>query len=121
MTSRSVAIVEFLENEGRPLRSDLPESRVQALPALLHRNGLLQVAVFLRANAAEESHDGQQHQRLLDLLEKTLQKAVPRQPEVTLDAGALSMLDAATALLLDGVAVEVATWIRRLEEGEDEE
>jgi hypothetical protein len=120
---RTYRMVRFLEGEIDKRKLDRP--RVMNLAALLQRNGLLQVAVFLQAKGLDKSGKQTSDGRLRSLLEEAIHTVVGDFPNrdgthFGLDAKYLSGLDMDQALLLEEFAVEAAAWIRRLHEAKVE-
>lgn len=120
---RAYRMVRFLEGKIDKRRLDRP--RVMNLAALLQRNGLLQVAVFLQAKGLDKNGQQTPDGCLCSLLEEVIRIVVGDFPNrdgtrFALDAKYLSGLDMGQALLLEELAVEAAAWIRRLHEAKVE-
>jgi hypothetical protein len=120
---RACTMVAFLETKVGTGDLDPCWARVMNLAALLQRNGLLQVAVFLKAKGRPDAKGKPEKadERLRKLLEEAIRKVVGASPNrdgkpFALEASYLAKLDMSQALLLEEVAVEAAVWIRRLYE-----
>lgn len=122
MRPRSYRMVAFIEQELPNFKLD--KARVMNLPALLLRNGLLQVAVFLKAKGNREG--GSTDENLRKVLQEVM-RVVVREVDsedgkkFALEPGYLARLDMHQSLFLEELAVEAATWIRRLHEATGEQ
>lgn len=114
---REQRIVSALSAPG-VLPSTMTRSRVTALPGMLLRHGLLQVVVFLRGKDRCEL-------QIVDWLTAGIKAALlPERPtaeqerslEAELTPEGLAKLGLGRYLLLQELAVEVATWLMRLEQ-----
>lgn len=92
----------LLEDDGNRLHSLKDLSRVQSLPELLRRHGLLQTRLFLTRKGET---------KLWNLLESGIQEVTKEQG---LSLQGLANLSTEQRLLLDSLAVEVAVLISEL-------
>jgi len=111
MRSRSQVLVEALSNPER-LASVAGHARVQSLPTLLQRHGLLQVVAFLHAKAADhKAKTAAPDQILLDILGDAMRAVEPR---ATLSLVDLAKAPAAHYTYLYELAHDAAFWLARM-------
>lgn len=105
--TREQKIVLALSSKVPPKGEEVKAyKRAQALPVMLIRHGLLQVSVFLAAKGDADA-------KILEWLRAGMAAVLGEQ---TLEPAALAALPMRRYLLAQEVAVEVATWLKRIVE-----
>ena len=116
--TREQCLVEALYDPQLPMtpakwNSLWQNSHAQQLSGMLLRHGLLQVVAFLERKANTSKGDSNEEERLLGLLETTMNKVLCV-PAFSLSIEYLAKQDALTLLGWSELAIEAAHWIEQV-------